>query len=81
MQRKERLRLFSSDQNKLDIIYRDLFNTPLGEKVLEDIGRLFNPERLHTDNPHTTAIRIGESTPVRYILRRIQDGVDGKSVR
>jgi len=62
-------------------MYRDLFNTPLGEKVLADLELQFSPERLHTDNPHTTAIRIGESTPVRYILRRIEDGVAGKSIR
>ena len=65
----------------VDVAYRDLFNTPLGEKVLADLKLQFYPERLHTDNPHTTAIRIGESTPIRYIERRIHDGVDGKSVR
>ena len=69
------------NQHTLDIAYRDLFKTPLGEKVLANLVRLYNPERLHTDNPHTTAIRIGESTPVRYILRRIENGLDGKSVR
>ena len=65
----------------MDVVYRDLFNSPLGEKVLADLALHFNPERLHTPDSHTTAIRIGESTPVRYILRRIEDGMDGKSIR
>ncbi len=57
------------------IMYRDLFNTPLGEKVLEDLELHFNPERLSTDNAHSTAIKVGESTPIRYIKRRIEDGM------
>ena len=60
---------------KKGVMYRDLFNTPLGEDVLKDLELHFNPERLSTDNPHTTAIKIGESTPIRYIKRRIEDGL------
>ena len=75
------LKAIHKSAHETDIMYRDLFNTPLGEKVLSDLKLQFSPERLHTDNPHTTAIRIGESTPIRYIERRIHDGVDGKSVR
>jgi hypothetical protein len=63
-----------------DILYRDVFMTPQGKKVLEDLQLQFNPDRLHTDNAHTTAIRVGESTPIRYILRRVENGVDGQSV-
>jgi hypothetical protein len=65
----------------MDMAYRDLFNTPLGQKVLGDLELKFNPEKLHTDNPHTTAIRVGQSVPIRHILRRIKDGMDGKSTR
>ncbi len=57
------------------VMYRDLFNTPLGEKVLDDLNLHFNPEKLSTDDPHTTALKVGQSTPIRYIKRRIEDGM------
>jgi len=57
------------------IMYRDLFNTPLGEKVLKEMGIHFDHEKLHTDDPHTTAIRVGQYTVFRYIKRRIEDGM------
>lgn len=69
------------EQHALEIAYRDLFKTPLGEKILADLERLFNPDQLHDDTPHKMAIRVGQSNPIRYILRRIENGVDGKSVR
>lgn len=62
-----------------DIKYRDVFGTPDGKLVLEDLNLMFNPDKLHTNDPHTTAIRIGESTPIRYIQRRIEDGMDGST--
>ena len=64
---------------EMDIAYRDLFNSPNGEKVLEDLILNFLPDKLSTDCPHTTAVRIGESNPIRYIQRRIHNGMDGKS--
>jgi len=64
-----------SARREKGIMYRDLFNTPLGEKVIEDLELHFNKEKLSTDNAHTTAIRVGESTPIRYIKRRIEDGM------
>jgi hypothetical protein len=67
--------------HKTDVDFRDTFMTPCGKRVLEDLERLFNPDKLTTDNPHTTAIRVGESTPIRYIKRRIQHGMDGQSIR
>jgi len=66
--------------HELNVAYMGLFKSPDGEKVLEDLIMNFLPERLSTDDPHTTAIRVGESNPIRYIQRRIQDGVDGKSI-
>ena len=60
---------------KKGVMYRDLFNTPLGEDVLKDLELHFNPEKLTTDNPHTTIVRTSESTPIRYIKRRIEDGM------
>lgn len=67
--------------HKLDLLYKNFWNTPEGNKVLADLVRMFLPDKLSTDNPHTTAIRVGESNPVRYIQRRIKHGMDGRSVR
>ena len=64
-------------RHRKGIMYRDLFKTPLGEQVLEDLESQFSPPKLSTDNPHTTALRVGENTPIRYINRRIKDGMDG----
>ena len=60
--------------------YSICFSSKEGKAVLDDLVRLFNPDKLSTDDAHTTAIRIGESTPIRYILRRIEDGMDGQSI-
>ena len=59
------------------ILYRDLFKTNLGEKVLADLEMNFNPEILATDNTHTTTVRASRADVIRYINRRINDGMDG----
>ncbi len=67
--------------HKLDLAYMHLFNTPEGEEILADLKKHFMLDRLTTDNAHTTVVRASHSDPIRYILRRIQNGMDGKSVR
>jgi hypothetical protein len=63
-----------------DKAYSDLFNSPEGKLVLEDLIVMFAPENLATDTAHSTAIRVGQSNPIRYIQRRIKDGMEGKSL-
>ena len=60
---------------KKNVLYSRVFNTQEGKQVLEDLVALYLPDKLSTDSPHTTAIRVGESNPIRYILRRVDNGV------
>jgi hypothetical protein len=59
--------------------YTICFNSKEGKAVLADLVALFLPEKLSTGDAHTTAIRVGESNPIRYIQRRIENGMDGQS--
>lgn len=61
-----------------DLLYRDTFLTPAGKQVMADLETHFNPDRLATGDAHTTAVRVGGSEVIRYILRRITNVVDGK---
>ena len=63
--------------HETDLLYRDFFNTPAGEKVLEDLTTRFCPENLIGDSEFTTVVRTAESNFMRYIQRRIKDGMDG----
>jgi hypothetical protein len=56
-------------------------STPDGQLILADLEKNFMRDRLAADDSHTTVVRAAQSDPIRYILRRIQNGVDGKSVR
>ena len=58
-----------------NVLYSRVFNTVEGRQVLEDLIALYLPDKLSTDDPHTTAVRVGESNPVRYIQRRLKDGM------
>ena len=81
MLRSKKLANIRDITHKLDVVYMHVFNNPDGAKVLEDLVKIFLPEKLSTGDAHTTAIRVGESNPIRYIQRRVENGVDGKSVR
>jgi hypothetical protein len=70
---------FNEVTAKLDRMYMMVYGSPEGQEVLEDLIRRFAPERLDTGDPHTTAVRVGESNPIRYIQRRIKDGLERKS--
>lgn len=66
--------------HKLNVIYRDHWLTPLGEQVLDDLKLRFVPEKITTNDPHTTSMNARGVEIINYIQRRIDDGVDGKSV-
>ena len=63
-----------------NINYRDCFNSPAGKKVLEHMKLLWIPEKITTNDPHTTAMNARAVEIINDIQRRIDDGVDGKSV-
>jgi hypothetical protein len=63
----------------LDVNYRDLFKTPLGQIVLDDLRGRYIPDKITTNDPHTTAMNARAVEIINYIQRRIDDGVDGKS--
>jgi hypothetical protein len=63
----------------LDVNYRDLFKTPLGQIVLDDLRGRYIPDKITTNDPHTTAMNARSVEIINYIQRRIDDGVDGKS--
>ena len=66
--------------HSLDVNYRDLFKTPLGQKILDDLISRYVPEKIKTNDPHTTAMNARAVEIINYIQRRIDDGVDGKSI-
>jgi hypothetical protein len=63
--------------HQIDIDFRDTFQTPTGKSVLAVLEKYFSPEKLSTGDPHTTAIRVGNDEVIRFIHRRIEDGMDG----
>lgn len=66
------------DEVPNDIDFRDTFSSPHGKRVLEYLNVRFNPDRVATDDAHTTAVSVGRSEPIRFINRRVKDGMDGK---
>ena len=67
--------------HKLDLAYMEVFNNPKGALVIADLKKHFMLDRMAADSQHATVVRALHSDPIRYILRRIEDGMDGKSVR
>ena len=63
-----------------NIDYRDCFNSPVGKKVLDHLKKRWLPEIITTNDPHTTAMNARGVEIINDILRRIDDGVDGRSV-
>jgi len=63
--------------HKLDLLYVSFWNTHEGKAILADLKMRYLRDNITTDNPHTTIVRAAESNPIRYILRRIEDGMDG----
>lgn len=66
--------------HSMDVVYRDLFKTPLGQKVLDDLTVRYVPDKITTNDPHTTAMNARAVEIINYIERRIHNGVDGKSI-
>ena len=62
-----------------DIIYRDVFNSPDGKIVLEELNLLFNPEKLSTNDQYSTSKKAHQADVIRHIQRRIEDGMDGST--
>ena len=79
MLRNKRVNQKLSDQREfskaLDVMYRNTFTTPDGKKVLADLKMKYLPEKLSTGDAHTTAVKVGESNPIREIIRRIENGL------
>ena len=63
-----------------NVDYRDCFGSPVGKRVLEHLKRLWMPEKITTNDPHTTAMNARAMEIITDIQRRMQDGVDGKSI-
>jgi hypothetical protein len=57
-------------------LYVEVFTSPAGAKVLEDLIAVFAPERLEGKTEHETVCRALKSEPIRYINRRIKDGLE-----
>lgn len=81
MLRSTKLASARETTHKIDLLYMHLFNNPDGKMVLEDLVRNFLHDKLSTGEAHSTCIRASQADVIRYIQRRIEDGVDGKSVR
>ena len=64
-----------------DVRFMHVFSNPDGKFVLEDLIKNFFPEKLSTGDEYNTCKRAHQSDVIRYIQRRIEDGVDGKSIR
>ena len=70
-------KLFEARENTkaLGVVFRNTFTTPDGKKALEYLKANYLPDKLSTEDAHTTAIRVGESNPIRDIIRRVEDGM------
>jgi hypothetical protein len=79
MLKKTRANIRLSEQKEhskaLDVMYRNTFTTPDGKKVLADLKMKYLPDKLSTEDAHTTAVKVGESNPIREIIRRIENGL------
>ena len=63
------------DTKALGVVFRNTYTTPDGKKALEYLKAHYLPDRLGTDNEHTTALRVGAADVIRDIIRRIEDGM------
>lgn len=63
-----------------NVNYRDCFGSPVGKKVLDHLKTRWLPEIITTNDPHTTAMNARAVEIINDIQRRIDDGVDGKSI-
>lgn len=50
-------------------VYQQLFETPQGKEVLEDLRRTFEEPDIDKPEPHKTFVRVGEVNVIRYIDR------------
>ncbi len=71
----------NEEQHKLDIAYMGFVKSPDGKLMLEDLIRMFVPERLSTTDSHKTTVRAAQSDVITYIQRRVENGVKGISVK
>jgi len=60
-----------------DLMYMKLFQCREGQFVLKDLIALFAPDKIVGETPHETTVRAATSDPIRYIQRRIQNGMEG----
>jgi hypothetical protein len=68
----------SSIMRGKDIAFAAVFGSPEGKQVLEDLTLRFVPEALTTKDQHSTTVRAAQADVIRYIERRIVDGMAGK---
>ena len=81
MLRSNKLVKVRQEIHKIDLAFMNIFNTPDGKIALEYLIKTYRPERITTDDPFTTGMRARGVEIINDIQRRIEDGVDGKSVR
>ncbi len=54
--------------------FSELFRSPIGKEVLEDLKEQFEPESLCVENQHETIIRAAQRDVVRWIEEVIERG-------
>jgi hypothetical protein len=77
MDRDKKLAAIQRSNHETDIAFRDTFTNPAGKVVLDNLDSLFNPERLTGADAYITTARAHQSDVIRFIHRRIEDGMDG----
>ena len=81
MLRSKKLVNNREELHSCDVRFMHVFSNPDGKFVLEDLIKNFFPEKLSTGDEYTTLKRAHQSDVIRYIQRRVKDGMAGKSVR
>jgi hypothetical protein len=71
------LKAQQKSNHEVDIAFRDFSLTPDGQVVMQVLEKVFNHDKLSTGDAHTTAVRVGGAEVIRFIHRRIEDGMDG----
>lgn len=67
-----------SKAEELNRKYVATFTSPDGQAVLEDLIKIFAPDKIIGKNEYDTLMRAAQSDPIRYIQRRLIDGLERK---
>jgi hypothetical protein len=63
---------------KKDRAYLDL-DSPNGKIIMDDLIMMFSPDKITGKTKYETEVKAHQSDVIRYIQRRIKDGMEGKS--